>query len=284
MPTYQSFFRELRHRLQPLYDVHEAAAIAKLFLESATGFSYAQALMHDPEIPPVTAKMIAEATEYLATGRPVQYVLGRTGFLGRSFRCDARALIPRPETEELVQWILEDFPPESTPEILDVGTGTGCIAVSLALALPQATVAALDISPEALALARSNAEALGARVLFRQGDFLSGNTALFPEKTFDIIVSNPPYIPQKESESLHPNVRAFEPHLALFVPDEDALIFYRKLAQSGSTLLKPGGRIYCETHRDYAEETAALFREAGFRKVAVREDVFDAPRMVTAEV
>lgn len=283
MPTYQSFFRELRSRLQPMYDADEAAAIAKLFLQSTTGFSYTQALARDPGIPPVTANMIAEATEDLANGKPVQYVLGRTKFMGRSFRCDERALIPRPETEELVQWVLEDFAPESRLEILDVGTGTGCIAISLALALPEAQVTALDISPEALALARSNAEALGARLAFRQSDFLSGNAALFPEKSFNVIVSNPPYIPRKESESLHRNVREYEPHMALFVPDEDALVFYRKLSESGGTLLKPGGRIYCETHRDYAEATAAVFQEAGFRKVDVREDLFGAPRMVRAE-
>lgn len=281
MPTYLDFFGDLRARLQPLYDAEEAAAIAKLFLENATGFSYTQALARNPEIPMVTAKMIDEATTQLAKGKPVQHVLGRTRFLGRSFRCDARALIPRPETEELVSWILEDFSGNTGLQILDVGTGTGCIAVSLALELPGAAVTALDLSPDALALARINAEALGASVIFRQGDFLSGNRELFSPQTFDVIVSNPPYIPQKEAENLHRNVRDYEPHLALFVPDKDVLIFYRALAEAKG-LLKEGSAVYCETHRDLAEETAALFWEAGFRNVEVREDIFGAPRMVRA--
>ncbi len=283
MATYGDFFGDLRARLQPLYDADEAAAIAKLFLENATGFSYTQALARNPEIPMVTAKMIDEATTQLAKGKPVQHVLGRTRFLGRSFRCDERALIPRPETEELVQWVLEDFSGNTGLQILDVGTGTGCIAVSLALELAGAQVTALDISPDALALARINAEALGANVTFRQGDFLTGNKSFFPQKSFDVIVSNPPYIPQKEAETLHQNVRDYEPHEALFVPDNDALIFYRALAKAKG-LLKEGGAIYCETHRDLAEETADLFREAGFRNAAVREDLFGAPRMVRARL
>lgn len=281
MPTYQTYFRELRSRLQPLYDTDEAAAIARMFLEQATGISYTQALARDPEIPPITGQMIAEATEVLAKGTPVQYVLGRTTFMGHSFRCDARALIPRPETEELVQWVLEDFKTESTLSILDVGTGTGCIAISLALALSQAQVTALDLSPEALSLACTNAERLGAQVQFRQGDFLKIES-LFSEKSFDVIVSNPPYIPQQESKTLHRNVREHEPHMALFVPDEDALVFYRKLAQWGREGLRESGRIYCETHRDFAKETALLFREAGFGEVTIREDAFGAPRMVRA--
>ncbi len=281
MATYQSFFRELRSRLQPLYDADEAAAIARLFLEQAVGISYTQSLMNDVEIPPLTAQMIRESTEALVKGTPVQYVLGRTTFMGHSFRCDARALIPRPETEELVRWVLADFAPDATPAILDVGTGTGCIAISLALALPEAQVRALDISSGALALARSNAEMRSAKVRFRQGDFLLAES-LFGEERFDVVVSNPPYIPQKESESLHSNVRDHEPHVALFVPDEDALVFYRRLAQWGREGLNSDGRIYCETHRDYAEEVAALFRESGFGEVVVKEDVFGAPRMVRA--
>lgn len=283
MATYQDFFGDLRRRLQPLYDADEAAAIAKLFLENATGLSYTQALARNPEIPMVTAKMIDESTTQLAKGKPVQHVLGRTRFLARSFRCDARALIPRPETEELVSWVLEDFSGKTSLQILDVGTGTGCIAVSLALELAGAQVTALDISPDALALARINAEALGANVIFRQGDFLTGNKSLFSPQTFDIIVSNPPYIPQKEAETLHQNVRDYEPHGALFVPDNDALIFYRALAEAKG-LLKEDGAVYCETHRDLAEATAALFREAGFRNVEVREDLFGAPRMVRARL
>jgi release factor glutamine methyltransferase len=257
-------------------------AIAKLFLTAATGFSYTQALTADRPIPPVTARMITEGIEQLAGGRPVQYVLGRTTFCGHSFRCDERALIPRPETEELVQWVLEEASGTDGLQILDVGTGTGCIAISLALALPTAQVTALDISPGALALARSNAERLGARVQFRQGDFLSPPATLFPEHRFDVIVSNPPYIPQQEAGTLHRNVRDYEPAQALFVPDADALLFYRQLAEVGPTLLTPAGQIYCETHRDFADATADLFRTKEFRDVTLRTDLFDAPRMVRA--
>ncbi|RYD52115.1 MAG: peptide chain release factor N(5)-glutamine methyltransferase [Sphingobacteriales bacterium] len=282
MSTYQTFFQEMRSRLQPMYEADEAIAIAKLFLTSATGFSYTQALTADRPIPPVTAQMITESIEQLAGGRPVQYVLGRTTFCGHSFRCDERALIPRPETEELVQWILEETSGTDGLQILDVGTGTGCIAISLALALPTAQVTALDISPGALALARNNAESLGARMQFRQGDFLSPPETLFPEHRFDIIVSNPPYIPQQEAETMHRNVRDYEPAQALFVPDADALLFYRQLAEAGPSLLTPTGQMYCETHRDFADATADLFRTYGFREVALRNDLFGAPRMVRA--
>lgn len=282
MATYQTFFQELRSRLQPLYEADEAVAIAKLFLASATGFSYTQALTADRPIPPVTAQMIAEGIEQLAKGRPVQYVLGRTTFCDHSFRCDERALIPRPETEELVHWVLETVSGTDPIRILDVGTGTGCIAISLALALPHAQVTALDISPDALALARSNAERLGARIQFKQGDFLSHPEALFPGGRFDMIVSNPPYIPQQEAETMHRNVRDYEPAQALFVPNADALLFYRHLAEAGPALLHPDGQFFCETHRDFADAAADLFRTYGFREVTLRKDGFDAPRMVRA--
>ena len=281
MATYKDNFRELQRLLLPRYGAGEAAAVARLFLESATGFTATQALTQEREIPPVTQGIIERGMRELAGGRPVQYVLGRTEFCGRSFLIDERALIPRPETEELVAWIVADGKGRDAFSILDVGTGSGCIALSLAGELPQAAVTGVDISPEALALARENGRRLALPVTFLQTNFLD-SSAWHSLPAVDILVSNPPYIPVAEKETLESHVREWEPAAALFVPDGDPLLFYRALSGFGLQKLPAGGALYCETHRDYAAAVAELFQSDGWLEVELKEDAFGEPRMVKA--
>ena len=281
MATYKDNFRELQRLLLPLYEAGEATAIARLFLENATGLTPTQALVQDWELPPVTQALIARGMGALAAGKPVQYVLGRTEFCGRTFLIDERALIPRPETEELVAWVIKDCQERARLRILDVGTGSGCIALSLSGGLPGATVTGADLSPEALSLARENARRLGLPVTFLQINFLEEEQwEALPET--DVLVSNPPYIPVAERESLEAHVRDWEPAAALFVPDGDPLLFYRALSRFGLQKLPAGGVLYCETHRDYAHATAELFRADGWAEVTLQEDLFGEPRMVKA--
>ena len=212
---------------------------------------------------------------------PLQYVLGQADFCGRTFAVAPGVLVPRPETEELVGWIVgEEGRTERPASALDIGTGSGCIAVTLALELPQVRVAALDISAEALTIARWNAATLHARVDFRQADILSMAAEDGPETEWDFIASNPPYICEREREDMNDNVRLHEPELALFVPDSDPLLFYRAIGQYALRTLKAGGRLYVEINRAYGRETARLFRELGLRDIELRKDIYGNDRMI----
>ncbi len=276
---HQAFYR-LKQSLQPLYDAHEAAVIAHAVLHHITGMDKLQRVVQKDTL--LTAEQndtLQQYTRDLQQGRPLQYVLDQAWFLGREFRVDERVLIPRPETEELVQWIMDDYAATTGDlRILDIGTGSGCIPVSLDLAMPDAITEACDVSPGALHVARENAAALGANVRFFLCDILDREVrSILP--VYDILVSNPPYIPATERDSLHANVRDFEPSLALFTPDDDPLIFYRAIADFGVLHLKSGGAVYCELHRDYADETAGLFTTYGYR-VTLRKDMHGHPRML----
>jgi release factor glutamine methyltransferase len=281
MLTIGAAFYQLRTSLQARYDESEATAIAHIVLETVSGLSRLQRLSEkDTTLNEVQDRRFSEIESQLRGGRPLQYVLGEAPFLGRMFRVDESVLIPRPETEELVEWILADGKADT---VLDIGTGSGCIAVSLKLGLGAASVTALDFSEAALAVARANAEALAAGVHFQQQDFLD-DTRWTDLPQYDVIVSNPPYIPLAERAGLEAHVRDHEPGSALFVPDEEPLLFYKAIAQFGQTHLKPGGAIYCELHRDHAAATADMFSGAGYREVTLREDLHAAPRMLRAKV
>ncbi len=272
MPSYYDFFQRLRTELQPLYDAGEAGTIARLYLTGVTGLPYATGLNRkDDALPEAIAARITRDWPHLLAAKPLQYVLGHEQFLGRCFSVNEAVLIPRPETELLVNWAVEEARGGDT--ILDAGTGSGCIAVSVALALPGAKVWALDKSTDALKVARGNAFSLSATVEFLEADLLN-QAAWTAIPNLDTIVSNPPYVPAAERASLHPNVREWEPSEALFVPDADPVIFYRALAALGGKKLRTGGRIYCELQRDKAAETAAVFREAGYA-VELRKDFWD---------
>ncbi len=279
--TVRALIRRFEQAAEPLYGAREARQIALLIAAELTGTGHhVSSLLADPERTiALSDTRIEELCRQLAAAVPVQYILGRSEFYGRSFRVDRRVLIPRPETEELVDWICREE--RTARRLLDVGTGSGAIAVTLALELPDATVSAVDLSADALAVARTNAEALGATVAFRQGDALNGLAELFGDEAhFDLIVSNPPYVPEADKGTMHRNVLDYEPHLALFVPDEDPLRFYRAIARAGRQLLTEGGRLYFEIYSDAAEAMQQMLVEEGYTAVTLRRDLSDKPRMI----
>ena len=223
-----------------------------------------------------------EAIRKLREMTPVQYITGETVFFGLNLKTGPQALIPRPETEELVQWILDEHANERC-RIMDIGTGTGCIALSLAKNIPRARVSATDIREEALGLARENARRLGLSVEFVLHDISSGEPPEGLSHT-DLIVSNPPYIPVGQKESMDMNVREFEPSSALFVPDDDPLIFYRHITRLGKQVMQPGGLLYLEIHEAYGTQVISVLRESGFGEPELRKDINGMDRMVKARM
>lgn len=259
-----------------LYPEREARRIALTAAAALSGESEAKFLA-DPN-QRVNIDGVERCAAQLAAGCPVQYVTGRTEFCDMTFHVDGSVLIPRPETEELVLWAEQCAADHRNPRILDVCTGSGCIAIVLAAHLPQAEVTALDISHTALETAQRNASMNGVRIRFIEDDALNGMPSLAGE-TFDIIVSNPPYIPHSEIESMHVNVTRYEPHEALFVDDADPLVFYRAIARAARTMLSEGGSLLFEVHEAWAERTAEMLRREGFGQTEVRIDLFGKPRM-----
>jgi len=278
MPTYLNAFRQLRKDLLALYSSSEAGAIARQFLEAMSGSSYSALLTHDATMDSAQAAAWQEKADALLKGRPLQQILGYATFLNREFQVNEHTLIPRPETEELVAWVIAEWKDKGAFTVLDVGTGSGCIAISLSLALPQATVTAIDISEAALQVARANNKALGASVTFQQLDFLKEKHQL---PFFDVVVSNPPYIPIAEKEMLDKNVRDFEPAAALFVPDEDPVVFYQHFAIYGDAFIT-APVFYCEFHQEYFSATRQVFLDFGY-DTTLRQDFFNNYRMLKAE-
>lgn len=259
-----------------LYPEREARRIALTAAAALSGESEAKFLA-DPN-QKVNIDGVERCAAQLAAGCPVQYVTGKTEFCDMTFHVDGSVLIPRPETEELVLWAEQCAAGFQRPRILDVCTGSGCIAIVLAAHLPQAEVTALDISHAALETARRNASMNGVRIRFIEDDALNGMPSLAGE-TFDIIVSNPPYIPHSEIESMHVNVTRYEPHEALFVDDADPLVFYRAIARAARTMLSEDGSLLFEVHEAWAERTAEMLRGEGFGQTEERNDLFGKPRM-----
>lgn len=226
-----------------------------------------------------------EAVVRLQNNEPIQHILGYSEFYGRKFKCDGRALIPRPETEELVDWIISDWSivnsQQSTVNCLDIGTGTGCISLSLAKELANAKITALDISIEALNLARENAEMLEVKnVRFIKCNILEEYDKI--DGCYNVIVSNPPYVRECEMEEMEANVLDYDPHSALFVSDEDPLIFYRAIGEFALTHLKNGGALYFEINQYLSQETCDLLIAMGYKNVELRKDINDNPRMIKA--
>ena len=288
----------LRSRLTPVYGSGEARALAFWVMEKAFGVEridiYADKVRDFSEDDCERLRNICERME---KGEPVQYVLGKADFMGRDWVVTPDVLIPRPETEELVHWAVQSAEAMTNAEaqasaasqasaetqaspslhILDIGTGSGCIAISVALALPRATVQAWDLSPQALAQARSNAQRLGAQVSFIQQD------ALQPPQhhaCLDMVLSNPPYICQREAEAMHRNVLAHEPHMALFVPNDDPLRFYRAITRYAVEALRPGGCVLFEINALYAEATRQMMLDEGLSHIETRLDCFGKERFV----
>ena len=279
-----ALFRSLRDELTVVYSPREAAAVAEHYVCERLQLSRAQLLMDSPVA--LTAEEQSEIerdTQALREQVPIQYVLGYEIFGSRRFAVSPDVLIPRPETYELVEWCASTLSAHTAPRLLDVGTGSGCIAVSLALELPHARVEAWDISPRALTVARQNAAQLGAQVDFREVDLLKViEEQAAEQREYDLIVSNPPYIPAAEASTMGDNVVQHEPHTALFVPDHDPLLFYRALAVLSTERLRSGGALLVETHTDFTLATAELFAQHGLQSVEIRNDADHRPRMVKA--
>jgi release factor glutamine methyltransferase len=273
-------FYVLRDALLALYDEGEANAMAHIVLEDLTGMDKTARLFRKEQaLSKSQTVRFEDMKASLLEGSPLQYVIGEAHFMRRVFMVSPAVLIPRPETEELVDWVVRE---SKAKRMLDIGTGSGCIAISVKLAIPDCEVNAIDVSRDALNIGERNAEMLEAVVNFMELDFLD-EEARKKLAVYDLIVSNPPYIPVAEKESLHTNVRDYEPGMALFVPSDDALLFYRAIADFGLGHLSPVGSIFCELHRDYAEATADMFRGKGYRRVQLRQDMQGAPRMLRVQ-
>ncbi len=284
MLTIKNLINEMTATLQPLYDPREAAAIASWYVCAKLGMErYELALRGNETLDESLMQEVRRDVERLAEGCPVQYVLGETEFYGLSFTVSPAVLIPRPETEELVQMVVQRYA-GSAPRIWDVGTGSGCIAVSLAKSLKEAKVFATDISSEALTVARGNAERNGVGVTFVCHDMFDIENLPFAEEKFDVLVSNPPYIPASDRAAMHRNVVDYEPAQALFVPDEDKLWCYKALASLARRVLAPGGTLWVETYHDYHEEMIDLFARHGFSEIRSLQDLNGRPRFLTASL
>lgn len=228
--------------------------------------------------------VIFNALTALIKEEPIQYIIGSTSFYQLTFKVTPDTLIPRPETEELVDWIVKDYTfHKDKIDILDIGTGTGCIPISLAKKLPNANVSALDVSEQALKIAKENAVNNAVEIDFKLGDILNtaNNLSIFNSQ-FSVIVSNPPYVRELEKAEIKNNVLAFEPHLALFVPDDDALIFYERIADFALEKLFENGVLYFEINQYLGEETVAMLQKKGFKEIELRKDINGNNRMVKA--
>ena len=282
----RAFRQQLTAALADLYEPAEAEAIVRHLLEHLIGEpAHRWRGAPDWQLSPAQQATAQVAAARLLAGEPLQHITGWASFFGHDFAVSPAVLIPRQETEELVQWILDSLPTGGPLRLLDVGTGSGCIPVSLALALAAqgrpAEVTGLEVSPAALALARANGDRLGAAVDWQAGDLFALGPEAFAE--LDILVSNPPYIPLAERASLHPNVREHDPALALFVPDTDPLRYYRQLVSMAPHWLRPGGWLYVEIHASFGPEVVALCRAGGAGQVELRPDLSGRDRMVRAQ-
>ena len=271
--TIRSTLHLIRDDVVPLYGEREAEAMARMVVCEKLSYNFSQLVAHYDNECEIDG--LSSLVEELQSGRPVQYVLGRAEFCDFLFEVGEGVLIPRPETEELVYRIAEIA--KSGARILDIGTGSGAIAISLAKLIASAEVVAVDISPEALAIARRNATRLGAQVEFVEADALSDLSHL---GEFDIIVSNPPYIPQSEIVDMRKNVVDFEPHLALFVPDNDILKFYVATAENAQKMLREDGSLWFEIYEKAGAEMLEMLRSKGFQSNELIEDANLKPRMV----
>ena len=272
---------EIRDALRGIYPDSEALALAKILLVEVFGFTTLELYGgKDKEISGKRRSVLDEMIRRLKKNEPIQYIIGIETFCGFPFEVNSHVLIPRPETQELVYWIAGDCRGKLSPRILDVGTGSGCIAVSLAKLVDGATVEAWDVSEEALGVAARNAEKNGADVSFRQQDVLK---AVPGDVRYEVIVSNPPYIAEQEKTGMDANVLEWEPSLALFVSDDDPLVFYRTIALLAKDMLVEDGLLYFEINQAYGQETMLMLEKLGYTSVELRKDGWGNDRMIKAK-
>ena len=283
--TFGALHARFIETLQEIYPHSEARNITRWVWDCIADVTPSKLLVNHNEIIPAAIKdKLLAALEQLNTKRPVQYVLGEAWFYGLRFRVNESVLIPRPETEELVEWVVKDQKAQGKENVavLDIGTGSGCIAISIKHQLPMATVTAIDVSEAALAIAAENAHAHACNIDLKKINILD-STEMNTLGKFDVMVSNPPYIAESESAAMHENVVKYEPSIALFVPDEDALLFYRHIAAFAKKHLFEHGKLYFEINENLGEATAALLKEMGF-EVTLRKDAQGKDRMLACSL
>jgi release factor glutamine methyltransferase len=280
--TVQDLLRHIREKLTTLYPEAEAGAMSQQVVEHVLQLSRLQlSLARTNSINTTDAEAAEAMLQRLLKHEPLQYVLGTVHFYGLELEVDERVLIPRPETEELVDLVIKEHSGTPGLQILDICTGSGCIPLALAANLPRANVYGLELSVGALEVARANAAKYNLAVKWLQQDVFEPFTIIEPA-SLDIITSNPPYVLEEEKNQMRPNVLEFEPHLALFVPDKDALKYYRRIAEVGLSLLKKNGTLYLEINEKYGADVCALLLQAGFAEATVKQDMFGIVRMVRA--
>ena len=283
-------YNELWRQLAQIYDEGEAKAIARMTYEERFGLTLSDIYLgKDTQLSADCQTELEEIAKRLLQGEPIQYVLGQKDFCGRTFMVNEHVLIPRPETEELCQWIVGSEQRKVISgkySILDIGTGSGCIACTLAAEMPEAEMTAWDISEEALKIARENANHNNVHVTFEQVDVLNLPSPLpfggGRGEALSLIVSNPPYICNKERDAMETNVLEHEPHTALFVPDDDPLLFYRAIAQYGQSALKDGGWLYFEINSLYADDMQRMLSMMSYHDIEIKEDQYGKQRMIRA--
>jgi release factor glutamine methyltransferase len=275
LKQYRTYFLE---KLTPLYDAIEAESLFYIALMELKGWKRVDlALQPDAELTSLEIENWKDVLNQMEQHKPIQYIFNKANFYGLEFEVNESTLIPRPETEELVEWILKENEFKGRIKILDIGTGSGCIAVSLAKNLSNAHVFAIDVSGDALAMAEKNALNNNVNVTFWQKDILAADT--LPE-VFDVIVSNPPYVRNLEKVEINKNVLEYEPHLALFVDDNDALVFYRKIAALAKQWLTPNGKLYFEINQYLNSEMTAMLEQMQFKNIVLKKDIYGNDRMM----
>ncbi len=278
--TLDDYRAHFNKTLAALYPEEEIISIRSIILENVLGLNRVEvALSRKLQLTPQQINELDTVLERLKQSEPVQYIVGQTEFYGLELQVNRATLIPRPETEELVTWVLEETTKKQPIEILDIGTGSGCIALALAQQLPNARAEAVDILIQAIETAATNAQNNQVEVTFFQQDILEADSL---PRRYDVIVSNPPYVRELEKAAIKENVLRHEPHSALFVSDNDPLIFYRKIAQLAVNNLKEGGQLFFEINEYLGEETVMLVKEVGFSNVTLKKDLFGKDRMIRA--
>ena len=263
-----------KQQLSSIADTREIISWAYISIEHSLGYNRSDCIIHsDKDIPSEISDKIKQIVSNLKTKKPLQYILGETEFYGLKFKVNEHTLIPRPETEELVDWVLK----EKFTSALDIGTGTGCIPIVLAKN-KNAIISAIDVSEDALLIARENAKINGVEISFLQQDILL--TTVLPK--VDLIVSNPPYVLELEKKLMLDNVLKYEPHLALFVSDNNPLVFYKKIALLAMESLTEGGKLFFEINERFGKETVAMLSEMGFVDIELKKDINDKDRMLKA--
>ncbi|MBV8389956.1 MAG: peptide chain release factor N(5)-glutamine methyltransferase [Mucilaginibacter sp.] len=287
MKTVRQVSAEFADQLSTIYDSNEVNSLCMMVLENIVNISSAKIkAFPETEISTSESEAITNILTRLTTGEPIQYILGYAEFYGLTFKVNPSVLIPRPETEELVDWIISSVGRSelAVGKFLDIGTGSGCIPISLKKNLPGAQVSAIDISPEALQTAKENAELNEVNVNFILDNILNPVNNSLLTTHYSLIISNPPYVTLEDKKLMHTNVTDFEPHAALFVPKDDPLIFYKAIAEFASTHLEKGGLLFFEINENYGKQIVEILFSKVFTNIELRKDMSGKDRMVKAQL